>query len=327
MTPTPNCDLSGDPGGPRLRSQRSGTGGRPRAFPAPGKVLVLVGLATLSGCGEPAPGSAGWIEAQASEARERLSASEGGRMVLASIEAHGGLEAWYAAPTSAYVWDYSNIPSNMHFSSYLVADNRTRHVYHDLLTFGTPGEVEEVDASFAWDGTDAWISPAERQQPNPRFWALTGYYFQSIPFVMADPGVQFRILPPEELNGVPHRRVMAYYEAGVGDSPGDIYVLYLDPDTEQVAAVVYTVTYGRAYQPSAVGPGEPASGTLLYYQDYVTVDGLTVPTRFRGYAWMNGEQGTFRNEAWVSKISFRQPFDESRLLMPENARIETFSVE
>jgi len=327
MTPTPIRDLSGDPASPRLRSQRSGTGGRARAFPTTGMVLVLVGLATLSGCGEPAPGSAGWIEAQASEARERLNASEGGQMVLASIEAHGGLEAWYAAPTSAYVWEYSNVPSNMRFSSRLVADNRTRRVYHDLFAFGTPEEVEEVEASFAWDGADAWISPGERRQPNPRFWSLTGYYFQSIPFVLADPGVRFRILPPEELNGVAHQRVMAYYDAGVGDSPGDLYVLYLDPDTERVAAIVYTVTFGRSYQPSEDGPAAPTSGTLFYYQDYVTVDGLTVPTRFRGYAWLNGEQGTFRNEAWVSEISFRVPFDESRLVMPADARIEPYAVE
>ena len=215
----------------------------------------------------------------------------------------------------------------MRFRSYLVADNRTRRVYHDLRAFGTPDEVQEVDASFAWDGADAWISPSERRQPNPRFWSLTGYYFQSIPFVMADPGVQFRILPPEQLNGVSHQRVMAYYEAGVGDSPGDLYVLYLDPDTERVAAIVYTVTFGRAYQPSAEGPEAPTSGTLFYYQDYVTVDGLTVPTRFRGYAWLNGDQGAFRNEAWVSEISFREPFDESRLVMPEDARIEPFAVE
>jgi hypothetical protein len=328
MSTTPTSKLTELVGIPRSRAgHHSGFPGRERVLPATSLMLALVGLVTLSGCGEPPPGSPGWIEAQASEARERLSASEGGQLVLASIEAHGGLEAWYAAPTSAYVWEYSNVPSNMRFESYLVADNRTRRVYHDLRAFGTPDEVHQVDASFAWDGEEAWISPGERRQPNPRFWSLTGYYFQSIPFVMADPGVRFRILPPEELNGVPHQRVMAYYEADVGDSPGDLYVLYLEPDTERVAAIVYTVTYGRAYQPAAEGPAAPTSGTLFYYEDYVTVDGLTVPTRFRGYAWQNGDQGAFRNEAWVSEISFREPFDESRLEMPEDGRVELYSVE
>lgn len=291
-------------------------------------VLALVSLGIISGCAESAPGSPAWVQTQAQEARERLvGEGEGGERVLAAIEAQGGLEAWYAAPTSAYVWEYSNVGSNMRFKSYLVADNLTRQVYHDLLEFGTPETVEAVEARFAWDGQEAWMSPAERRQPNPRFWALTGYYFQSIPFVLADPGVRLRTLPPEELDGVPHDRVMAYYDAGVGDSPGDIYVLYLDPATDRVAAIVYTVTYGRAYQSSSAGPEPPATGTLLYYQDYTTVDGLTTPTRFRGYAYREGEQGAFRNEAWVSDISFRQPFDASRLEMPVDARIEPYAVE
>ncbi|MEX1258613.1 MAG: hypothetical protein WEG36_13445 [Gemmatimonadota bacterium] len=284
-------------------------------------------LLSLAGCAESGPGSARWVRAQAESARERLSESEGGLRVLDAIEAQGGLEAWYSAPTSAYFWEYSNVQSSMRFKSYLVADNVTRQVYHDLVSFGTPDAVEPVEARFAWDGTEAWISPGERRQPNPRFWSLTGYYFQSIPFVMADPGVRFRVLPPEELEGIPHERVMAYYDAGVGDSSGDVYVLYLDPDTGRVAAIVYTVTYGRPYEPSPDGPEPPSTGTLLFYQDYATVDGLTVPTRFRGYAYQAGDQGAFRNEAWVSEISFRIPFDESRLARPADARVEPYPIE
>lgn len=265
--------------------------------------------------------------AQAEAARTRLSQTGGGQLVLEAIEAHGGLEAWYAAPTSAYAWEYSNFGSNMRFESYLVADNRSRRVYHDLRTFGTPDSVQEVDGSFAWDGENAWISPASREDPNPRFWATTGYYFESIPFVMADPGVSFLVLPPEELNGSAHDRVMAYYDAGVGDSPGDTYTLYLDPETRRVAAVLYTVTFGDAYEPPAGEPEPNTSGTLFYYSDYTTVDGLTVPTRFRGYSYRDGVQGDLRNEAWASEISFHEPFDESRLVMPAGGRIEPYSVQ
>jgi hypothetical protein len=283
--------------------------------------LALVSAMATSAC------SRGAVDREAEAARTRLMESEGGQMVLEAIEAHGGLEAWYSAPTSAYAWEYSNLGSNTRFESYLVADNRSRRVYHDLRTFGTPESVEPVDARFAWDGEEAWISPAERQSPNPRFWALTGFYFESIPFVMADPGIRFLVLPPEDLNGVPHDRIMAYYDAGVGDSPGDTYTLYLNPESRMVDAVLYTVTFGRAYEP---GPGDPeptSSGTLFYYQDYTTVDGLTVPTRFRGFAYRDGVQGDLRNEAWASEISFRQPFDESRLTMPGDARVETYAVE
>lgn len=263
---------------------------------------------------------------RAEEARARLSESEGGRRVLEAIGAHGGLEAWFGAATSAYAWEYSNFGSDLRFESYLVADNRTRRVYHQLRSYGTPGEVRDVDARFAWDGEEAWMSPASQEGPNPRFWSLTGYYFESIPFVMADPGVNFVLLSPENLEGVSHDRVMAYYDEGIGDSPGDRYTMYIDQDTNMVDAVLYTVTFGRAYEAGDEPPGAIEGGTLLFYEDYTTVDGLRVPTRFRGYAYEDGVQGEQRSEAWAREISFSEPFDESMLAMPEDGRIQPYDV-
>lgn len=110
---------------------------------------------------------------------------------------------------------------------------------------------------------------------------------------------------------------MAYYEVGLGDFPGDTYTLYLDPQTRLVAAVLYTVTFGRAYEPAPT-----TSGTVFDYQEYTMVDGLTVPTRFGGYSYREGVQDDLRNEDWASEISFSQPFDPSRLAMPADGRIE-----
>ena len=238
--------------------------------------------------------------------------------MLRAIEAHGGLEAWYNAPTSAYSWEYSNVGSNMRFKSYLVADNNTRQVYHDLQTLGTPDDPQPIEGRFAWDGTHAWISPDTLQRPNPRFWATTGYYFESIPFVLADPGVRYEKMPDEDLDGIAHEMVKTSYDDGVGDSPGDTYTLYVNKETGLVDAIRYTVTFGR----DRPAPDAPMRENLFYYQDYVTVDGLTVPTRFRGYRFADGQKGDFRNEAWVSDISFRQPFDASMMEMPEGGRVQ-----
>jgi len=62
--------------------------------------------------------------AQAEEARARLTETEGGRLILEAIEAHGGLKAWYASSTISYAWEYSNLSYNMRFELYLVADNQ-----------------------------------------------------------------------------------------------------------------------------------------------------------------------------------------------------------
>ena len=286
-------------------------------------VLALAGMGFVGavGCGgasapaaEAEPEDAVQQRVEATEGR--LTATQGGRLLLRAIDAHGGLAAWYEAPTSSYTWTYANVGADLHFKSFLVADNRTRRVYHDLLTLGPYEDPQPVDARFAWDGTRAWIHPPTIEKINPRFWATTGYYFEQIPFVLADPGTRHERLPDEALDGTTYEMVKVSYTQGVGDSPGDTYTLYVHPETGRVDAIRYTVTYGR----DASGDAAQRE-TLFYYEDYVTVDGLTVPTHFRGYRFIDGARGEFRNEAWADSISFRRPFDAAQLEPPEDARI------
>ena len=211
---------------------------------------------------------------------------------------------------------------NLRFKSYLVVDNQTRKAYHKLIELGTPEKPEPVDGRFAWDGTDAWISPASIKQPNPRFWATTSYYFESIPFVLADPGIGYEVLPDEELDGVPHDMVKVSYDDGIGDSPGDNYTLYVNKTSGLVDGIRYTVTYGRPSQRRSGTNSRPPRETLFYYEDYVSVDGLTVATRFRGFGFVDDKKGKFKNEAWAANISFRQPFDATQLNMPPDGRIQ-----
>ena len=280
---------------------------------------------SLLGCGNGEPSSSAAnvvspdeVERRVVAAEERLTQNEGGQRILRAIEAHGGLAAWYRAPTSSYTWEYANDDASLHFKSFLVVDNRTRRAYHDLLFTGSPDSTRSVDARFAWDGEQAWIAPGSIQRPNPRFWALTGFYFQQIPFVLADPGLNYEALPDDTISGTPHDMVEVTFDRGVGDAPGDTYTLYLDKETGQVDAIRYTVSYGQDVEPGADLPE-----TFFDYQDYVTVDGLTVPTRFEGYAYSgaDGPSDTHHSEAFADSISYRRPFDASKLEAPENARV------
>ena len=252
------------------------------------------------------------------EAESRLEGSEAGQLLLEAINAHGGLEAWYAAPTSSYTWEYANSDVGLQFKSYMVVDNRARTTYHDLMSVGPFGDPQPADGAFAWDGEKSWIVPDSITSVNPHFWATTGYYFEQIPFVLADPGVTVEQLPDATLDGTTYTMIRAGYTEGTGYSDDDTYTLYIHPETRQVDAIRYTVTYGQDL-PDGAEPSE----TLFYYEDYVTVDGLTVAKHFRGYRFADGERGARRSEAWADSISFRRPFDASKLEAPEDARIVT----
>lgn len=278
-------------------------------------MLVVLVVAWI-GCASAEEDATPRVEQQVADARERLMASDGGELVLRAIEAHGGLESWYRAPTSSYTWEYANVEADIQFKSFLVADNQTRRVYHDLMTVGPYEDPQPVEARFAWNGEVAWMYPDSIERPNPHFWATTGYYFEQIPFILADPGLTYERLPDETLDGTTYEMVRVGYEENVGYSDDDTYTLYVHPESGQVDAIRYTVTYGRDVPADA-----DLSETLFYYEDYVTVDGLTVATHFRGYSYTDGGRGNFRNEAWADSISFQRSFDAAQLSPPDGARI------
>lgn len=272
------------------------------------------------GCGgQPAPEpQSSLAERKAAEARSRLEGDPAGELLLGAIEAHGGLEAWYAAPTTSFCWEYSNPGMELRFKTCGTVDNQTRRAYHDIVELGTPDEPAPYEGRLAWDGETAWIHPADTPKINPRFWALTGFYFQQIPFVLADPGVVCETLPDAELDGESYSMIECGFEAGVGDAPGDTYKLYLDKEDHTVHAIRYTVTYGRDPAEITKAPRE----TLFFYEDLQTVDGLTTPGHFDGYWFEDGAKGEFKNQAWATELSYTKPFDESRLEMPEGARVQ-----
>jgi len=194
---------------------------------------------------------------------------------------------------------------------------RVRRAYHNLLFTDTHDDTRPVNARFAWNGNRAWIAPDSIQRPNPRFWALAGFYFQQLPFVLADPGLNRRALPDDTIDGAPHDMVEVTFNRKVGDSPNDTYTLYLDEETGQVDAIRYTVSYGQDVPPDADLPE-----TFFDYEDYVTVHRLTVPTRFEGYAYSEttGPAETRKSETITDSISYRRPFEASQLEPPEGAR-------
>ncbi|MFB6248241.1 MAG: hypothetical protein ABEL97_06705 [Salinibacter sp.] len=79
---------------------------------------------------------------------------------------------------------------------------------------------------------------------------------------------------------------------------------------------------GRPSPSSSGAPGADLPETFFDYQNYVTVHGLTVPTRFKGYSYSEtgGVGDTLRNAAVADSISYRRPFDASTLEPPASAR-------
>ena len=104
------------------------------------------------------------------------------------------------------------------------------------------------------------------------------------------------------------------YEAGVGDTPEDYYVLFINPDTYMLHACEYVVTY-----PGLVPEGEKSTPPhILVYEGYETVDGLEVPTSFTVYETDQSVYASCKITNW----SFTKPFDPASVEMPEGAVVD-----
>ncbi len=241
-------------------------------------------------------------------ATERLSATESGQLILEAIDAHGGLEAWYSQSPLRYRFNYRPVEEDKTVrDSYILNDYVNARAVHE--------SADQKGMSYGFDGQDAWKFPAGAAlKINPRFWSLTPYYFVGLPFVLADEGIFFERLPDASLNGVDYRKVKVTYATGTGDADGDYYVLWLHPETKQVDALNYIVSY-----PGFFPDGGHLPEKLMVITDKVVVDGITLPT---GYTtrWSTAPDEVITNIT-VSGYNFLPEVADNVFAMPTGAEV------
>ena len=202
---------------------------------------LLLLLAACADYDASAPTELDAVDVRVSQAAERMNASPAGQRVAQAIAAHGGLEAWFRGGPLRYTYSYQRTDADGMATGEPLAT-------HQIIDLWSAGAVHTIAADtsvrFGWTGEEAWISPADAELfTNARFWALTPYYFVSMPFVLADPGVNYALAPSDTIQGRAVDVVRITFDQGTGDAPDDYYDLLLDPQTDRVQGVRYVVSY------------------------------------------------------------------------------------
>ncbi len=169
--------------------------------------------------------------------------------------------------------------------------------------------------TLVYDGTDAWVSPADLELPRARFHLKTWPYFLCAPWKLGDSRTTMSPAPKRKLKGVEFPTAKLTFEAGVGDTPDDWYVVYEDPTSHRLKALAYIVTYGTTAEEASAKPH------LAMYEKFTDVDGLQVPSRLTFWNW-NEEEGTVGDS--IGNASFDDikivPTAAGSFARPENAR-------
>lgn len=209
------------------------------------------------------------------------------------LDAHGGYEQW----------------SKMKSLSYTKADEST---VTNLLSRKI--RIESPKQTIGFDGENVWIFPDSLDASRARFYHNLYFYFYAMPFVVGDPGVFYEEMEPREIIGKVYNGVKVSYDNGVGDSPKDNYILWVDPETNLMEWLMYTVTF-RSGESSE-------SYNLIKYGAWETFNGITLPTKLEWYTYKDGVVGEPRSEALFGEIELSSVAPlESLFEMPDRAQM------
>ncbi|MFD2515797.1 DUF6503 family protein [Pontibacter locisalis] len=216
------------------------------------------------------------------------------------MEAHGGLEQWKQLGSMQY-----QLTNNGNTETHLI-DLKSRK---DL--------VKADNYTIGHDGKQVWVSPNRAAYPgkSAKFYHNLYFYFYAIPFVLADPGVNYEQLEPMELQGKKYEVIGVSFGEGIGDTPEDEYRLLIDPETNRMEWLLYTVTFFN---------GQPSDQfNALRYENYQEHQGLLFPGKLTGHKYENGQIGDVRYTVSIDNLQLKeeQPAQE-QFEKPEQAEVE-----
>lgn len=209
------------------------------------------------------------------------------------FDAHGGYDSW----------------AKMNQLSYKSGGQST---LVDLKSRYTRLESEAMTVGF--DGEKVWVNPPSENADRQRMRYNLMFYFYAFPFVVGDPGIVYEDMAPKELMGKSYNAVKISYDNGVGDSPKDNYIILSDPETNRMEWLMYTATFGRDQSSDRFN--------LIKYDQWQTLNGVTIPKAIQWYQYRDEQVGDMRNEVQFNEVAISPEVPAmDNFTMPEGAYV------
>ncbi len=242
------------------------------------QAATLTGLATTASAGE------GNVALEPLQATQSQALNE-------AIQAHGGIKRWRSYGRMDYRTSDFPLGANAPFDFTQTTDlHNRRHV--------TTGEGFTAGKN----DREAWAYPnVQALGIPPAFFESGNFYFITMPFVFADPGAIARDLDPIRFDGKDYDRVAISYESGIGSTPEDDYVLYIEQDTHRLRMIDFVPTSAEI---NGDTPKDQLPRKALVFEDWQDADGLLIPSRATFYGWADGQLQGDGNSYTIDNVSF-----------------------
>ncbi|WP_258103497.1 DUF6503 family protein [Marinoscillum sp. MHG1-6] len=211
------------------------------------------------------------------------------------FDVHGGYDQWKTMNSL-----YFEVRSEKHVIS--LADRKVR--------------LSNGEHIIGFDGEQVWVSPDTADVPNAQYYYNLYFYFFAMPFVFGDPGIYYEELETKTILGKQYNAIKVSYDAGVGDSPKDNYIIFYEPDTYQMKWLMYTFTF-KTQQTSD-------RFKLIQYDQWQTVNSLVLPKVIRWFEYSDGKVGNQRSEVQFEQVRIEPDMIDSLFFeKPKSAKLNS----
>ncbi len=215
------------------------------------------------------------------------------------FEAHGGIDNWNKIQTLSFTMEKPN------GKEVTTTNLKTRAELIDTPTY-----------AMGYDGRNLWVNEKDGKEykGNAKFYKGLMLYFYAMPFIVGDAGIIYEDTEPLIFEGQTYPGILISYEAGIGESPDDQYVIYYNAKTSQMEWLGYTVTFGK--------DEKSKDFHFIRYNNWQTVNGTVLPKSMDWYTYENNLPTEKRNTVEFTDIllSEKAP-DASIFAIPESAKV------
>ncbi|WP_296312609.1 DUF6503 family protein [Winogradskyella sp. UBA3174] len=215
------------------------------------------------------------------------------------FNAHGGIDIWNKMQTLSFTM------VNPNGKEVTTTNLKTRAELIDTPTY-----------TMGYNGSELWVNEKDDNEykGNAKFYKGLMMYFYTMPLIVGDEGVIYKDTEPLVFEGKTYPGILISYEAGVGASSDDQYIIYYDPESGQMQWLGYTVTFGK--------DKKSKDFHFIRYNNWQTVNGLVLPKSMDWYTYENNVPVKKRNRIEFTNISVSEKAPDARLfLIPEGAKV------
>ncbi|WP_452226028.1 DUF6503 family protein [Lacinutrix cladophorae] len=179
------------------------------------------------------------------------------------LDAHGGIEKWKSMKSLVFTMEKPD-------GKEVITTN----------LISREGLVDNPKESIGFDGEKAWFLNKTKGDYNgkmAKFKYNLMFYFYAMPFILSDDGINYADAEPLVFEGVTYPGIQVTYNAGVGETPEDRYVLYYNPTTYQMEWLGYTVSFVPGIDKKELH--------FRRYNNWQEINGLLLPKTIVGYGF------------------------------------------